>query len=263
MFSSCRIIYSEPLIGESVFISQRSVFSSMNKIAKIVLISVGIGGASLLGGISLVNIGINIENEPAQPISPEELAEQSDIENKKDGLRAMKEGDFFSALVYFHAISDESELVTNKDELLRDAALGYLSDILEKTDGELDYDNFNQAKIYLEEAISLMPDNPKLSQEYNHVLLREQLYNIMNTETAEEVLRFIREHWEELENDTYVVETFSGYRKKYVDDIRQQVNDLVEQSDYEGARQAVTSAHDVVGTFKELEEIQDIIPLHM
>lgn len=67
----------------------------MNKIAKIVLISVGIGGASLLGGISLVNIGINIENEPAQPISPEELAEQSDIENKKDGLRAMKEGDFF------------------------------------------------------------------------------------------------------------------------------------------------------------------------
>lgn len=106
MFSSCRIIYSEPLIGESVFISQRSVFSSMNKIAKIVLISVGIGGASLLGGISLVNIGINIENEPAQPISPEELAEQSDIENKKDGLRAMKEGDFFSALVYFHAISD-------------------------------------------------------------------------------------------------------------------------------------------------------------
>lgn len=231
----------------------------MNKIAKIVLISVGIGGASLLGGISLVNIGINIENEPAQPISPEELAEQSDIENKKDGLRAMKEGDFFSALVYFHAISDESELVTNKDELLRDAALGYLSDILEKTDGELDYDNFNQAKIYLEEAISLMPDNPKLSQEYNHVLLREQLYNIMNTKTAEEVLRFIREHWEELENDTYVVETFSGYRKKYVDDIRQQVNDLVEQSDYEGARQAVTSAHDVVGTFKELEEIQEQI----
>lgn len=231
----------------------------MNKIAKIVLISVGIGGASLLGGISLVNIGINIENEAEQPISPEELAERSDIENRKDGLRAMEEGDFFSALVYFHAISDESESVTNKDELLQDAALGYLSDILEKTDGELDYDNFNQAKIYLEEAISLMPDNLKLSQEYNHVLLREQLYNIMNTDTIEDVLRFIREHWEELENDTYVVETFSEYRKEFVADIKNQVNDLIDCSDYEGARQVVISANELIGTSDELEEIQNQI----
>lgn len=228
----------------------------MNKITKIVLISVGIGGASLLGGISLVNIGINIENEAVQPISPEELAEQSDIDNRNDGLRAMEERDFFSALAYFHAISDESESVTNKDELLRDAALGYLSDILEKADGELDYDNFNQAKIYLEEAISLMPDNQKLSQEYNHVLIREQLYNIMNTDTTEDVLRFIRDHWEELKNDTYVVETFSEYRKEYMADIRQQVNDLIDSSDYEGARQVVTSANEVVGTSDELEEIQ-------
>ena len=232
------------------------MFRAMNKITKIVLISVGIGGASLLGGISLVNIGINIENEAVQPISPEELAEQSDIDNRNDGLRAMEERDFFSALAYFHAISDESESVTNKDELLRDAALGYLSDILEKADGELDYDNFNQAKIYLEEAISLMPDNQKLSQEYNHVLIREQLYNIMNTDTTEDVLRFIRDHWEELKNDTYVVETFSEYRKEYMADIRQQVNDLIDSSDYEGARQVVTSANGVVGTSDELEEIQ-------
>ena len=231
----------------------------MNKIVKIVLISVGIGGASLVGGISLVNIGISIEDKPKQPLSAEELAEQSDIENSKDGLRAMEEEDFFAALVYFHAISDESESVTNKDELLQDAALGYLSDILEKTDGELDYDNFNQAKIYLEEAISLMPDNSKLLQEYNHVLLREQLYTIINTDTAEAVLKFIRNHWENLQNDTYVVDTFSEYREEYVNDISQEVNDLIDRLDYESARQVVTSAEKVIGASDKLEEIQEQI----
>lgn len=238
---------------------QRSVFGQMNKIAKIVLISVGIGGASFLGGISLINIGITVNNEAPKPVSTEEISKQSDIENRNDGLQAMNEGDYFSALVFFHAISDQSESVTNKDELIQDAALGYLTDILEKTDGELDYENFNQAKIYLEEAISLMPNNQKLNQEYNHVLLREELYYIMNTDTEEKVLEFICGHWDDLKNDTYVVEKFSDYRKKYVDNIKQQVGDLIESSDYENAKQIVSSAKELLGTYGELEEIQEQI----
>lgn len=222
----------------------------------LLLVSVTIFGYSVFGDLSLISIPVSFIDEAPEPVTAEELSEQSDIQNRDDGLAAMEEANYSAALAYFTAISDDSSSVTNKSELVQGAALKYLTDILEKTDSELDYDNFEQAKNYLEEAMELLPDQQEIHDKYQYVLLREELYKISCEGDSGEVLKFIRDHSSEFSKDSYVAEVFAEYQEDYLNDVAHQVDNLIGQADYDSATQIISEAYQLVGEQKELTDLQ-------
>lgn len=219
------------------------------------LASVTLFNRSIFGGVSLFESLISIFHEAPEPVPIESIEKQTDLENMQKGIDAMENEEYFAALAYFTAIPDDSDLATEKAEQIEKAAIKYLTDILKKADEELNYDNFNQAKRYLDEAIRLLPDSQELNDKYRYVLLRETLYGITCNDTPDAVLRFIQEHAAEFSNDSYVNEMAATYRQEYLNDISSKVQELIGELDYEGARQCVSEAQGLVGEQEKLTKL--------
>ena len=144
------------------------------------IISIGLLG---IGGITLFNFSYQKTSVyEAQRIPDEqEVAAKADIENRQAGLTALEEENYLAALSYFLGIPDDSQTVTDRDQLIDQAVTGYCTQIRLLTDEELDYENFDEAKILLESALQYVSDNTDLYQkllaEYEYVIFRESLYD--------------------------------------------------------------------------------------
>lgn len=139
--------------------------------------------------LTIFSLGLFIEAERIP--DAQEVAEKSDIENRDAGLRAYENENCLGALEYFMGISDNSAIVTNKQDLIRQALMGYISQMKSLADEELNYDNFDKAKNLIESALQYVSDDTGLLEEYQYILLREELYKIRTEDDNASIISFI------------------------------------------------------------------------
>ena len=214
------------------------------------IISIGLLG---IGGITLFNFSYQKTSVyEAQRIPDEqEVAAKADIENRQAGLTALEEENYLAALSYFLGIPDDSQTVTDRDQLIDQAVTGYCTQIRLLTDEELDYENFDEAKILLESALQYVSDNTDLYQkllaEYEYVIFRESLYKVRLDEDTETIISFILEHSAQYGNDKYVADVLRGLTEEYMNDIEKDVHDYIREHDFNGAREILSGAMSLLG----------------
>lgn len=219
-----------------------------------------VGGITFFG-FSLFNLSFEYKQEAPRVETAEEVANKSDIENRDKGLEALERGDYFAALTFFMSISDSSEVVNNKQELVANAANAFLTDILSITDTELDYDNFNEAKNELNKALALLPDNEMLIKKYNYVLLREELYHLCCNDSTQSILTFMNLHSNDFANDKFVAELYKEKKEEYILEVKGQIEEMIEEKNFENARQMLVTGRELVGESSVWSDIEKSIRL--
>lgn len=214
------------------------------------------GGVSYVGGITIFGKTDNIINEAPKPISAEE-AKKTDLDNEEAGLEAMAQENYMTALTCFMAIADDSETVPHKQDLVSQALNAYLSDIIARADENIDYEDFNKAKNTLEEALRVVPNNKAVEEKYDYVLLREELYYVTIKEDAELVLKYINEHNDKFCNDKFVVELYAGKKAEYWRWKKTDIDEAVQNEDFERAYGLIDEVVKVIGSFNELKDTKE------
>lgn len=226
----------------------------MGKGIKIALTILGIAIFGI-GGVTLFNFEYAPVYEAARIPDETEVSEKSDIQNKDAGVEELAAENYLGALSYFLGISDNSETVTNKSELIEDALTGYFFYIREQADRELDFNNFDKAKQLIEKGMQYISEE-KLLKEYQYVLLREQLYGLCLNENDEAVILFINEHAGQFENDKYAADVLKKSTDNYLSEISGKVKQMIRDNEYSAAKELSKNAVGLLGEREEVTELQ-------
>ena len=184
-----------------------------------------------------------------------EISEKSDIENRDAGVEELADENYLGALSFFLGISDDSETVTNKSELIQEALSGYFLYIRKQAKRELDFNNFAEAKLLIEKGLKYTSEE-NLLKEYQYILLREELYGLCLNENDEAVILFINENVEQFENDKYVTDVLKTATENYLNETVNKINKMVRDSEYSAAKELLINAVGLLGEREELTELQ-------
>lgn len=231
--------------------------NNKNHLPAIITITI-IGGVTFLGGVNFLNIDhphffSKIYN-PQKPLTEEEKRDNIDIEAKEKGDEAIKNGDYLSAIGYYNSISDNSNVVSNKNELIEYAKKEYLSYILSKVNTELENENFNDAKILISEALEVIPDNDTLLEKQIYVSAREELHSLTEKNDLKDVIIYINSNENIFGNDKTVSEIYAKAKENYLSDIISDSNQKINSHEYDRAREIISAATQLIGTNKKLSE---------
>lgn len=242
--------------------SDNSKNENKTKLGIAAIISIGLLG---IGGITLFNFSYQKTSvyEAERIPDDQEVAAKADVENRQAGLVALQEENYLAALSYFLGIPDDSEIVTDRDQLISQAVKGYCTQIRLLTDEELDYENFDKAKILLESALQYVSDNADLYQklltEYEYVVFRESLYKERLEKDTEAIILFILGQSGQWENDKYVADVLHDLTEEYMKDIEKDVQDCIRKRDFGRAREMLSGATSILGENENLLELNESV----
>lgn len=224
----------------------------MGKKIAITILSLGLLG---IGGFTMFSLTYAPVYEASRIPDEKEVSEKSDIENMNAGIEELADENYLGALSFFLGISDDSETVTNKFELIQKALSGYFFYIREQAERELDFNNFSEAKRLIEKGLQYTSEEDLL-KEYEYVLLREELYVLCLNDNNEAIILFINENEEQFENDKYVADVLKSTTDKYLSETVSKINKRVRDSEFSEARELLKNAVGFLGEREELTELQ-------
>lgn len=224
---------------------------------------ISVGGVSLFGGITLFEF--NKTEEAPRPLTKEEKEDNAkfsakekkdnaDLEAKSKGDDALKEDKYLNAIHFYSGISDDSEVVSNKADLVEMATKEYISYILSEVNNALENDNFDKAQSLIEEALKEVYENEELTNKLSYVSLREELHSLTLKEKPEIIINYINDNMEIFGNDKRVSETYRDFKNIYLNNVISDSNKSIDNHKYDVARNMLDSAEKLIGLDSKISD---------